>query len=623
MPKYLKASHHDRVPRGLAANLRFRRHVLRKCRNDVRFRKAVLAACRDDILFWINVFVWQFNPNAIGEGSVANGPFISWPRQEELVREVIDCIEGRADLVVEKSREMGASWLALIVMTWLFIFHPLSVFLCVSRNAESVDSAKADSLFWKIDYVLKHLPEWMTPQVSRRVMSFVNEDNGSQINGQATTAKAGVGGRATAMFIDEFAVIDEGWELLEYTANTTGCRIFNSTHRGTNTAFFELVKRAQEGHVVRKFVLHWSHHPDKVRGAYRWDAEGQRVAYLEPDYRYPPDFAPVTDGSPTGGPYPGLRSPWYDDICERMGTARGVASDLDINPSGSQEQVFDPLMILTLKRRYCQEPAEFDLEYDKLTGEPVKFWPQKGGEFKLWQPLPDGTPSLDHYVACADIATGTGATPSCLSVANARTGEKILEYTNSKIEPKEFAYLAVAVARLFADADKRPAKLGWEVPGPGNTFGKHGIALGLRNVYYRRTDHRLKKEVSDTPGWSNSPESMKQLIENYKDALRANQFLNRSTFALSECLAFVYAEDGYVYHTGWKDPKDPSGARINHGDRVVADALCWKLMDEWGKLSGETTSPVAAAAAPQTNPHTLAWRMKLDKIRQNQSSNWA
>ena len=58
-----------------------------------------------------------------------------------------------------------------------------------------------------------------------------------------TTSAAGVGGRRTAIFIDEFSRIEEGYALLAGTADTTNCRIFNFTPFGTNNAAYKLSRR--------------------------------------------------------------------------------------------------------------------------------------------------------------------------------------------------------------------------------------------------------------------------------------------------------------------------------------------------------------------------------------------
>lgn len=626
---YSPGNYHLRVPRKRTQNVRFRLFVLRKCRSDTRYRAAVREMCKRDILFWINTFVWQFNPNQLGDSSTLVGPFITWGVQEQTIRTILTAIEDRSDVIVEKSREMGASWMCLLIMLWFFIFHPMSKFLCVSRNADAVDDRDdSDSLFWKLDYVLERLPEWMIEkgEFTRKVMSFRNKSNGSMITGQATTGRAGVGGRCLAMFVDEFSQIDEAWEVYDRTSDTTGCRIFNGTHKGTKTCFFHLTTKADNATALKKVVLHWTQHPDKAKGLYRFDPKTQRVEYLDKDHKHSPRFSPVLDGSPTGGPCPGVRSPWYDVQCGRKGTSRAIAADLDIDPSGSVEQVFDALMIKDLTAKYCRPPyATCDLEYDKLTAEPVKLHEAKGGLCHLWLRLDaDGKPPKGRYVFGADVAIGNGtATPSCLSAANAETGEKVLEYSNPSIEPKEFAYFMVAMARLFCDDEGHGGKLAWEIPGPGNTVTKHVIALGYRNVFYRQTEHRLKKEVSDVPGWSNSQDSFKSLIENYKDALRGHTFLNRSEFALSECLAFIFTADGYVTHTGWKDPRDGASAKINHGDRAVADALCWKLVDEGGKLVTVNVNTQKEEAPPTFQTGGLAWRAEIAKIRSQATGTWA
>lgn len=613
-----------RVPRERKRNLRFRRFVLKRCRTDVKYRKAVLEMCRTDVVFFINVFVWQFNPNAFGRAFTKMGPFITEDFQVDALRTLLDCIRTRSDCVIEKSRDMGASWLCLIVMTWFFLFHPMSKFLCVSRNEKAVDDADdSDSLFWKLDYMLDHLPDWMvdTAGYARKKMSFRNLTNGSMITGQATTGKAGVGGRCLAMFVDEFSQIDEANEVYNRTSDTTSCRIFNGTHTRPNTCFHDLTTKASPNLV--KLVMHWTSHPDKRKGLYEWDRFAQRVRVLDKGFPFPPAFAFVKDGAPTGGPCPGVRSPWYDGECHRKGSLRAVAADLDINPVGTSEHVFDMLMIRDLQLRYGKEPERYELEWLKMDAEPVRLHRAAQGPIKMWQPLsPDGRPAPAWYVFGADVATGTGASPSCLSGANAETGEKVLEYDSHTIEAKDFAYLIVALCRLFKSPSGTDPKLAWEVPGPGNTVTKHVRLLQYQNVYVRTSELKLINARTDTPGWNNTSETMKSLIEDYKDALRGREFLNRSVAALSECLAFNYNSDGYVYHSGWKDPKDKSGARINHGDHVVADALCWKLIQDSKRLiqvspdTGEREHPAAFQAG------TLAWRMELDRMRRKQSDSW-
>src|SRR5581483_8104985 len=103
--------------------------------------------------------VWEYNPNAIPGGvSEEVGPFITWEFQEDAIRTILDCIERRNDLVIEKSREMGISWLCLLVMDWMFLFHRWKDCLVISRNADAVDKPfEMKALFPKLDFVHQHL----------------------------------------------------------------------------------------------------------------------------------------------------------------------------------------------------------------------------------------------------------------------------------------------------------------------------------------------------------------------------------------------------------------------------------------------------------------------------------
>ena len=153
-----------RVPVGVRENLAYRRRVLDVARRGPRWERALWEMCRADIFFWIDTYVWQFNPKSTGASSLELGPFICWDYQREAVRKVRWCIKKKRDLVIEKSRDMGASWLCLVVMLHGFLFDQDKKFLCVSRNADAVDAKDPDSLFWKLDFVMGRIPLWMHPR---------------------------------------------------------------------------------------------------------------------------------------------------------------------------------------------------------------------------------------------------------------------------------------------------------------------------------------------------------------------------------------------------------------------------------------------------------------------------
>src|SRR5258706_13486228 len=84
--------------------------------------------------------------------------------------------------------------------------------------------------------------------------------------------------------------------------------------------------------------------------------------------------------------------------------------------------------------------------------------------------------------------------------------------------------------------------------------------------------------ISDKPGWHATVKGKNMIIRDFMFALSILACLNRSELALNECLDFKYDESGNVVHAGEASKGDGSGARINHGDRVIADSLAWKLV---------------------------------------------
>ena len=67
---------------------------------------------------------------------------------------------------------------------------------------------------------------------------------------------------------------------------------------------------------------------------------------------------------------------------------------------------------------------------------------------------------------------------------------------------------------------------------------------------------------------------------NYRSALEGGECVNYSKQAVEETLEYVFSPDGGVVHARAASKTDPSGAKSNHGDRVMADALANKGMSE-------------------------------------------
>lgn len=560
------------VPKGYVENLRFRKALVEAGSRDLQVAQDIWVACARDPLFYINTFVWTYNPKKKHGETL---PFITYPYQEDMIREIVAAIEDGEDFVMEKSRDMGASWICMLVFEWYWHFHGGKQFLCVSSKEDLVDkSNNKNSLFWKVDFVLRsdHQPGWLRPSYDHYKLMFVNYDNGSTITGESTNSNAGRGGRSTAILLDEFAAVEEDTKVAAATRDNTDCRIFNSTptFRGTNCEFYKQTQK--EG--VRKYRAHWTLHPEKSQGLY-YDHNGKP------------------------------RSAWYDKQCNRASSPAEIAIELDIDYQGAAAGVFSVQLIDKLKKQTTPPLIVAIPSYDLDKKEFLLTHSDKGW-LRLWQePLVrDGVetwPSEDEFVVGADVSYGKGSTNSTMSVANRKTGVKVCEIVNAHIEPHEWGKLAVAVARWF-----NGAFLIWEENGPGTIFRENVVKCGYRNFFYRQNEKKLNKPDSDVPGWYATPQTKQTLISAYQKALAEDKFVNYSYDALHECLQYVFTKAGGVEHGGAINPADPSGAKQNHGDRVIADALAWR---------GCCERPVREKEAPKEEVPYLSFGWRQEQRR--------
>jgi hypothetical protein len=630
---------HLKVPREYEANLKFRRRLLDLCRHDKKAQQAVIYACKNDILFFINCFILQYNPLVIGETSV--GPFITYGFQEKALlmeppvgKGILWAYENRRTAVVEKSREMGASWLFLMFQVWLCLFYPHVQSLNISRSEEAVDSASRDSLFEKIRFMIEHLPDWLKGEVSSRKKHFKFRRSGSEITGVASTGKSGAGGRGSVVFIDEFSLIEEDVEVRRNTASISDCRFFNGTHTDVSSEFYNLTEQAKGGEFVH-IRMHWTQHPKKNTHLYSFDVDRQMNRYWlyddildeiretkTPTNRFPEDYNYNRTGQPSGGCNPGIRSVWYDAKSVAIGSPRAVAMDLDINPSGAASQFYDGTLIGVLMRK-CRDPIwTGELLYDFDECRPIQFSSSESGRLKMWiEPTtygPEGYLSKiqpSSYVIAGDVSYGVGSTPTCFTIFDVIRGQKVGVYVNAWIDAKQMAHYMVALCRIFKDIADRPALLGWETPGPGLIFGGEVYhEIGFKNIYWNVNDpfSGARKE-SENPGWNATTKAKVNLHGEYYAALRTGEFVNWDKASLEETLSYVHYK-GTVEHPKSRKNEDASAEGSNHGDRVVADGLAWLMAKRQSSFIREEAVP----EIPNL-PNSIAGRIEYNrrKAREN------
>jgi len=576
------------VPKDMRANMGLRKRLLWDGAHVPGAADAIRAECARNILFYVNLFCYTFNPRL----KTKVMPFVGYKFQDDALLRLKDAVEDGHNVVVEKSRDLGASWMNIYLADWFFRFVKDSSVLMVSRKAEFVDKrGDRKSLFWKLDFTLANSPSWLTPRFERTAMHVENVDNGATIDGESTTGDVGRGDRRTFVLMDEFAAVelDDGFRALASTGSTADCIIFNSTPQGNANAFAQVAKDAKEKGSAEVITMHWSQHPVKNVGLYTSEKDaktGKFVLKLLSDFRgkvkvrglaeseaysklvaFPEAYPFILDGK--------VRSPWYDNECKRGMSPMQIAQELDIDYAGSNYNFFDQAVLDRYEKLYCRDAElEGEIGYDRETGKPGDFSPVNGALLKLWIALERGAriPRDRKFVVGADVAAGTGASNSTLAVYDIEASEKVAEYANPKILPADFAVFAVAVCRFFNGALLIPDRSG----PTGEVFVQKVIEIGYLRIFQRRNEKKVTREVVQEYGLWLNPKVKTELLEQYRSAIAEAKMVNRSAAAVKECRQFVMTMDGSVEHSAALSSQDPSGARTAHGDIVIADALAWQ-----------------------------------------------
>ena len=523
--------------------------------------------CSEDILFWINTFCYGYDPRNVGRVIM---PFITYPYQDEGILWLMKQIEKGEDGLWKKSRDMGITFNTLQAIAYRCQFRENESYVVMSGKEAMVEKSDSpNTLFWKLDFILEKQPVWLRGRWKRVKLHYSFPETGSTIDGESTTEDVGRSGRPTMIFFDEFAMIQNSQSVFAATTSATYCRIFVSTPRGTATGFYA----AEHVKGINKRYSGWWLHPEKKKGLYK--SENGQLVIEDKAHKFPDDYPFILDGK--------LRSPAYDKAEARSLSKAEMAQEWDMNDGGAGYQFFDTAVLENQKTQFGLPPITVgELTKDK-DFRPDEFKHNERGLLKLWCNLIEGKrPPKSEYVIGVDVAAGTGASNSCISIANTLTAEKIGEYVNSRITATELAELAFALGLWFSNEHNQEAHIIWESNGHGRTFGSRLLDLNYGNIYYRKYDdsETIDARMSKYPGWHSTKDSKNILLGEYNRALKMEEYVNRSIPAIEECGEYIAQADGSIVHTGSVNSIDPTGAKDAHGDRVIADALTWWIMRE-------------------------------------------
>jgi len=196
-------------------------------------------------------------------------PFLLFQRQAEFIEWLLAKWRNREDGLVEKSRDMGLSWLCVAFAAWMLLFQPGTVVGFGSRKEEYVDDLNdPKSLFWKARNFINLLPVEFQPagwhpKKDAPFMSIVNRENGATIVGEAGD-NIGRGNRTSLYFKDESAFYERPATIDAALSQTSNCKIDVSTPNGEGNPF--AVKRRSGK--VSVFTFHWKQDPRKDQAWY-------------------------------------------------------------------------------------------------------------------------------------------------------------------------------------------------------------------------------------------------------------------------------------------------------------------------------------------------------------------
>lgn len=248
------------------------------CRNSREARIMTEQLCREDPVFFIEMFGFTYDPR--GQHEPHHLPFILFDYQKDVIGWILSHIRDGKDGLIEKSRDMGVTWLLVWVFYWMWLFadDKSSVVksfsgLLGSYKEVLVDDRAVNSMFGMLDYCIQSTPKWLLPKRfkfkdNRHKLKLVNPQNFNIISGDTMNPDFSRGSRRSVVFMDEGASWEYFKDAWESAGDTTPCRITCSTPKGRNQ-----FSRLKESGKIDVLTIHWKLHPLKDSEWYEYQKQ--------------------------------------------------------------------------------------------------------------------------------------------------------------------------------------------------------------------------------------------------------------------------------------------------------------------------------------------------------------
>lgn len=306
-------------------------------------------------------------------------PFVFFLKQDDLVQFLEDLNSAQESGLIEKSRDMGATWVCCGYSVWAFLFKDDDSTGWGSRKEDLVDKlGDPDSIFEKMRLIMRRMPQCFMPDGwnwSRHnsFMKLVNPSNGSTITGEAGD-NIGRGGRKSRYFKDEAAHYERPEKIESALGDNTNVQIDISSVNGLGNVFH---RRREHGLVwsrgaklprgyVRVLVMDWRDHPNKTQEWYdarraKYEREGMAHVFAqEVDRNY---SAAVSN---TVIPYLWIQAakdahihiPYVAEAYAKIKDSTGWFGGLDIADEGNDRNSYSEREWIIW--RHCEEWGERD-----------------------------------------------------------------------------------------------------------------------------------------------------------------------------------------------------------------------------------------------------------------------
>jgi len=224
---------------------------------------------------FIEDWAWTFDPRA----ATPFMPFLLFEKQKEFIGWLGDRLNNKEDGLVEKSRDMGVTWLCCAFSVWAWVFIDAIKISFGSRKEKLVDElGNPDSIFEKIRLILRMMPPEYLPiyqdmesgsyttykeSKDATYLKIINRKNGSAITGESGD-NIGRGGRSSLYFKDESAFYERPGKIDAALSQNSDVKIDVSTPNGSGNLFY---KKRHSG-TVPVFTFHWRDDPRKSQEWY-------------------------------------------------------------------------------------------------------------------------------------------------------------------------------------------------------------------------------------------------------------------------------------------------------------------------------------------------------------------